>query len=574
MTGRPGRRRAAALVALIGMLAWLAVEAPAALAHAYVLATTPSNGAEVSTAPAEIRVSFSEPVTLPSAAGSTSVLDASGANVGNGSTRLLEDRRTLLIGVRPGVPKGSYIASWSVVSADSHPVGGSIQFGYGVPAVASAAAPSGQSSAGLQLLVGIVKGILYLALIAALGLVPAALVLGADGGERRILWRVARTGAVLSIVVSVLQVLVQYLWDASAVAGGATWNGLAGFAGSNYAGAVSVRIGLLVAAVIALPPPAEVAGGFRSTGGRWAAVRWAACGGLAVAILGSVVRNGHGGGAAWWQFVSTLVHAGAVVCWLGGLAVLGWLVLRRRLSLRRLLRLPIWSRYAAAAVGLLALTGTLQGLVQVRHPGALVSTTYGYVLIVKLALVAVALMLGLRGNRWIARQLARLDGADPDGGIAPGETARLRGRVRVEAGVGAAVVVVSGLLSSVAPASAAYAPRRVIDATIGPYDVRIEVAPARRGPESFRVRVRGRAEATPPARSVDLDLGQASGAVRALPVSFPYRLPGSIRPGQPTGITFVSSAVNVPVTGLWTGTLTLVAGRTEQYTAEFAYQVL
>jgi copper transport protein len=581
VSSRWGRRSAVALLALLGTLTMLVLWAPTASAHAYVIATTPSNGAEVGSAPTQVQVTFDEPVTLPSAKGSASVIDAQGQAVDDGSVRLTDGRRTLVVGLRPGLAKGSYIASWSVISADSHPVGGSIQFGYGVPAVAVEASPSQQPSAELQLVVGVVKGLLYLGLVAALGLLPAGLVLGADADERRLLRRAARIGAGLSVLASLLQIVTQYLWDASAVPGGATAAGLGDFVSSSYSEAVLVRVGLLAAALALLPPRRAVDGGGDGGGdgeggaGRRAlAAWWALEGVLALAVLVSVVRNGHGGSGAWWYFGSTVVHVAAVVAWLGGLAVLGWLVLRRRLPRRRLARLPLWSRYAAVNVGLLAGTGVLQGVVQVRYPAALVDTTYGGILLVKLALVAAALLLGLAGNRWIGRQLAAPGGRAVDGLIAPGETARLRGRVRIEAGLGAAIVVVAGVLSSAAPAATAYSPARILHATIGPYTVTVEVGPARRGPESFRVTAESTDAATAPAESVQLDLGQPSGRVQALPVDFPYRLPGPIRAGQATAFTFVSSSVTVPDSGTWTGTLTLVASATDQYTDAFHYQVL
>jgi copper transport protein len=563
------------LVMLLGALIGLGFTASAASAHAYVIATNPSNGSELHAPPTQISVTFDEPVTLPSSSGSASVLDSAGKAVDNGSVHLINGRRTLLIGVRPGLAKDTYIASWSVVSADTHPVGGSIQFGYDVPAIAVSVPAPKEPSSGLELLVGIVKGAVYLGLITALGLLPGGLVLGADAGERRILWRVARVGAVLAIVFSIAQIVIQYLWDASAVPGGATWSGLHTFAGSAYSEAVFVRIGLLAAA-LALLPPLRVVGRLDR---RVLIVWWAAEGALALAVLGSVVHNGHGGAGAWWHFLTTLVHVSSVVAWIGGLVVLSWLVLRRRLSAQRLRRLPMWSRYAAASVGLLAATGVVQGLVQVRYLGALVDTTYGYILIVKLVLVAAALLLGLQGNRWIRRQLA----VDGDGtaqndttqnGPAPGQTARLRTRVRSEAGLGAVIVLVSGVLSSVAPAATAYAPTRTIHTVIGPYAVTIAVAPARRGPESFRITAKATSQATPPAQSLQLDLGHAGGSVQALPVTFSYRLPGAIDPGKATPFTFVSPSVNIPDTGTWTGTLTLVTGPTEQYADDFDYRVL
>lgn len=132
----------------------------------------------------------------------------------------------------------------------------------------------------------------------------------------------------------------------------------------------------------------------------------------------------------------------------------------------------------------------------------------------------------------------------------------------------------SGVLSSATPAVTAYAPTRVLQPTIGPYAVTIQVAPARRGPQSFRVTAEGATAATPPARSIQLDLGQDVGAVQALPVTFTYRLPGAIAPDRATPFTFMSSAVDVPTTGAWTGTLTVIAAENAQYTDAFTYDVL
>ena len=555
----PGLRGVAALVVLVASLFVLLLPADPAEAHAYVVSTDPANGAELATAPTAVRVTFDEPVTVASGAESASVIDADGRRVDAGPVRLQSGRHTLVIGVRAGLPHGAYIASWSVVSADTHPVGGSIQFGYGVPAVAVSASPASRPNADWELVVGAAKSLVYLGLIVALGLVPAAFVLGADARERQLLWRSARIGAAVVVVGSVAQAVVQYLWQSSAIPGGATWAGLLSFAGSAYAEAVYIRLGLLVAAAVVLPHRGRI--------------RWAASGLLALATLGSVVYNGHGGSGAWWHFVSTLLHAAAVTAWLGGLATLGWLLLRQRITGQRLRRLPLWSVYAATAVTVLVFSGVLQAIVEVRFPGALVTTTYGYVLLAKVLLVAVAVAFGFIGNRWIRRQIALAGPAAADAQPGPGQTARLRRWVRREAAVGAAVVIVSGVLSSITPAEAAYAPQKRVDTTIGPYAVSIGIAPTRRGPESFRIAVVGSTDATALAQSLALELSQPDGPVRALRVDFPYRLPGAIRPGAPTPITFSSASVNVPSAGAWIATLTVIGGPLQQYTAVFDFRV-
>ena len=168
-------------LALAGALTALLLSAPAAFAHAYVIATSSADGAQVTAAPADIRVTFDEPVSLPSAEGSASVADAQGKAVGDGPARLVDGRRTLPIRLRAGPAKGPCVASWSVISADTHPVGGS-PVRVSVPAVAVSAPTQPQPRAELELLVGVTKGLLYLGLVAALGLLPADLVLGAFMG--------------------------------------------------------------------------------------------------------------------------------------------------------------------------------------------------------------------------------------------------------------------------------------------------------------------------------------------------------------------------------------------------------
>jgi copper transport protein len=102
------------------------------------------------------------------------------------------------------------------------------------------------------------------------------------------------------------------------------------------------------------------------------------------------------------------------------------------------------------------------------------------------------------------------------------------------------------VLSSITPAEAAFAPQARMHTAIGPCTVTIGIAPTRRGPESFRVVVTGRTDATSLPQSLQLELSQAAGPVRALGVSFPYRLPGAIRPGTPTPITFPAPPSTCP----------------------------
>jgi copper transport protein len=557
--------------AVLGLLLGLGVvwlqPAASASAHAYVVSSSPTDGEELKAMPTAVRVTFDEGVTLPGTSDEATVLNAAGRRIDAGRPTLDAGRTTLTIPIRSGQPTGTYIASWSVISADTHPVGGSVQFGYGVP-VSTSAAPSDRSpNAALSLLVGVVKGVLYLGLIGGLGLLPAAVVLGAGASERRRALRLTRTGLAVAAGASLLQLVLQYLWNASGAVS-RTDADLAGavgtFARSSFVVAVSARLALLALAVVAAGPFARDPSRVR------APVVFVA---LGLGAVATVVVNGHGGAGEWWQFASTLLHASAAIAWIGGLVVLGWLLLRGRLTAERLQRMPYWSIYAAGGVGVLALSGIVQSLIEVRYPSALFTTEYGVILLIKLGLVAVALGLGLLGHLWTRAELRYARDPAEEGRPAPGRTARLRSRVRWEAGIGAAVVIVSGVLSSISPAEAAYSPTATVRSEIGPYRVTMEVSPTRRGPQTFRVEVVEPSFDSPFPQSVQVQLSQPDGSVQNLKLQFPYRLAGVIHPGRPTPVTFTSAAVNVPQTGRWTATVTVVVSRLEQYTADLPYRV-
>ena len=600
--GRSGARlrRSAALIAIgLALAPLITVLAPAvpAEAHAVVVSTMPANGEQTDARPDAVRVVFDEPVTFPATAAgpgdAATVIDAEGEPIDAGAPVLDEARTTLTIPLPADLPKGTYIASWRVVSADTHPVGGSIEFGYGVPVSVLAgidvqAAP--EPSAALTLAVGVVKGLLYLGLVLALGLLPAALVLGvgvgaavapgvgpgvgpalvpgADGRERALVRRTSLVGVAIAIGASLAQVVVQFLWVVSAGAGtelSSAWPAFGAFAASSYGTAVAIRVGALAAIALLLRGRPD-AGSFGPTR-LWALLA------LAIVVPATVAQNGHGGAGSGWLFASTVLHAAGAIAWLGGLALLGWLLLRRRLSAERLNRMPVWSLYAGIAVAALAASGLVQAVVGVAYPEALISTGYGLILIVKLLLVTVAIALGVLGYTWTRRQLRAAVAGTEEGRPAPGQTAALRSRVRVEAALGAVIVLLSGVLSSITPAADDYAPIASATTDIGPYAVTVEIAPVRLGPQSLRVTVLPPEENSAQPQELEVSLRQVDGAVQGLEVDFPYRIPGALHPGEATPTTFVSSAVNVPATGSWVASIAIVVDALDQYAGSITYTV-
>jgi copper transport protein len=275
---------------------WAAL--PAAQAHATTVSTSPTHGSELDAAPAEIRVTFDEPVTLAGLTDPTSVIDANGDRVDAATGELDASRTTLTIPVRSGLPDGVYIASWRVVSADTHPVGGSLQFGVGVPAGMTPLAETPEPSAVLTLVIGVAKGAVYLGLVFALGVLPAALVLGAAPRSLRRVRRIAAAGALGALVASLAQLAAQFFWLRSGGGDGELLAELGQFLTTPYALAVWMRCGALALAAATI--------GF---GKRWPGrLRLVLAGALGLVAVASVVVNGHGGTNAL-LFASTMLHA-------------------------------------------------------------------------------------------------------------------------------------------------------------------------------------------------------------------------------------------------------------------------
>ena len=120
----------AAGAAAFATLALLLAVAPAASAHATVVATSPGGGSVLASAPASVGVSFDEAVTV--SADSLRVFDPAGVRVDVGGAAHAGGD-AVAVRLRAGLVRGTYVVAWHVVSADSHPVQGAFTFSIGAP---------------------------------------------------------------------------------------------------------------------------------------------------------------------------------------------------------------------------------------------------------------------------------------------------------------------------------------------------------------------------------------------------------------------------------------------------------
>lgn len=377
------RRLPAALAGLFVVLVALVAPAGPAAAHATLVSVDPADGARLDEGPDEVRLTFSERVSV--SLGGVRVVAADGSRVDQGAARA--DGEVVSIGLPPDLPDGTYVITYRIVSADGHPVRGASVFGIGAAEVdVAAAARLGDDGDDRtwEVVGAIGRGFAYAGTLLAAGGALFLVTAHRGGDERRALVRLVRGAAVVGVLAGLVALPVQ--------AALGTGQGMGALFDDGVLGEVvddGVGLGLLLAAVglvVGMPAldraPVVAAGG-------------------AVVGAGSFAATGHtrAGDATALATLADAVHLVVVALWVGGIALLlVMLVLRRRSGAP-----PgedtaaVVVRFArAATVGLLgaAATGTVLAWHEVRTLDALTGTGYGQLLLVKLGAVAVVAAAG------------------------------------------------------------------------------------------------------------------------------------------------------------------------------------
>ncbi len=156
------------VAALIAMVAVFGLAMPGASAHAVVLSSTPADGDRVPTAPAQVSILFSEAVSAD--LGGLKVLDAKGERVDDNNSSQPEPTR-LQVGLRPDLPAGTYVANYKVISADGHPVSGAVVFGVGNGAIGDVSGIKEANNPALDAASKLTQFVTYLGALLAAGLV-------------------------------------------------------------------------------------------------------------------------------------------------------------------------------------------------------------------------------------------------------------------------------------------------------------------------------------------------------------------------------------------------------------------
>jgi copper transport protein len=484
-------------LALLGLLA----SAPAAYAHAQLLGTSPASGATVATQPKQVIFEFNQDVggTL----GAVRVYDAQGNEVDDLDVAHPDgDEHWIGVGLKPGLPDGTYTGTYRVISADTHIVYGGLVFNIGHAGAApkfTVAGLIGKNRSGrvTTIAFGVVRALNYLTLALMLGGLVFLLFVwlpglqavagpeprwsqAADAFAARIgrLFAVAVAGGVC---VSVLGVLLQ----GASAAGVSLWASLKGAVidstlesrfgevwGARAIDWILLGALLLAARPLTRRPPRAI-------------IALLALGNVYLAMTPALAGHASIESPTAVFFPSDVLHVSAGSVWVGGIACL-LLALpgatrrlegpeRSRLLLAALAR---FSPLALGAVIVIATTGVIQAYIDVRSFYALFHTTYGALILVKVALLLVLIGLGWSNRERVIPMLQQLvgDGRAP-GGVGALARRTLRGELALMLTV---FGVTAALISYAPPIDAATGPFST-NTTIGPAELELTVEPARVG---------------------------------------------------------------------------------------------
>jgi copper transport protein len=587
-TPNPRLRRAARLpvgLAVVGTL--LLLWALPASAHAVVLASTPGDGQVVTAAPDEVRIDFSEAVSID--LGGLTVVDTAGSEVQQGEASLSGGDRILRVGLEGDLDEGTYVANYRVVSADGHPISGAIVFGVGAGTVVDQGAAAGlavSTDPAWEIAGAVARFATYVAALLAAGL---GLFLGFVHDQDRDRWRltpVVRFATVLAAVAGIVTVGTQ--------AALATGGGLDAATDVSTLRTVLTE-GLGWQSIILL-------GGLAllhlstDTNRLIVAQALAFYGWLAVGVAFAFWGHATGAPNVAAAVVADAVHVLAAAFWFGGVVGL-WVTLARRRPARAAQARSVgaaanvgleptpgpdrpsstdaeppevgtgagrrfrpgslessahlvgrFSTLAAISVGLLGAAGLALSWQEVDEPANLLSTTYGRLLLAKV-LVVLAIVGVAAYNRFRLVPEIVDPREDDDDEIRASEAAgfaHLVRTLRLEALGIVAVLVLTAVLVNVTPARVSGAGREPAvfnqTAPLGDQRLNLVVAPGTPGPNTMHIQL------------LDAD-GRPTDGARAATVE--YRLPDKgvetvSREGTYAGPGhFIVDGAELPLTGTW-----------------------
>jgi len=454
---------------LIAAFAAAALALPAsAFAHAALLRTVPKASGTVNTAPRQVALTYSEAVEPRFAI--VSVTDAAGRQQTAGPPRRSPANADTLLVPLKRVGEGWYLVYWRAISVDGHPVRGAFTFAVGPnpgPAPQFVIPSTSETAATPKLIVA--RWLVFLSVMTAVGLLALRLAIA-----RPVVKRVAGTSLrsiSLAFFVSAAIGLVAipvYLLLATADFALRSVFAIAALVPLVHASAFGrgyLDLELCFALFVAAGATAIwVDRPEREQRSLAELIAFAGAASAAAATLLVPGASGHPSQTSPRGLALTLdwLHLASGSLWIGGLA--GVLVLWRSLPAAKrvaglVVVVPRFSNVALASVLVLIGSGTVASYLHLPTLATLWQTSYGQAILVKVALLLVAVALA-SVNLLRTKPGLRVDGV--------GAARLLRRLVTAEVTIVGAAIFVAAILSSLAPPSKALASVGNASAHVGP----------------------------------------------------------------------------------------------------------
>jgi copper transport protein len=369
------------LIAGLATLLWVVCFATGVSAHASLVAAEPADGTVLATAPKTVRLRFNEPVT-PAV---ISLIDASGKIRDDLAVQAVDQIVTLTLPAT--LPHGTQIVSYRIISADGHPVAGSLVFSIG-EVTGAAAAPAADGARAV--LIWLARVGVYLGLFVGVGGAFFASWIGQGACGTSVMVGALRTGLASAVASLGLQGLDLLNLPLAGIVTPAPW-----------ASALATSLGTSL--LIAMAAMAVAYFALRSSTTTLSRVLTSAA---MVGVGLALAATGHAATAPpqWLTRSSLFLHGIGVAYWVGALAPLVATVGRRADALPSVLHR--FSTLALPVVGVLVLTGLGLSVIQLESFGALVETGYGILLSIKLALVVLLLALAALNRFYLTPAIA------------------------------------------------------------------------------------------------------------------------------------------------------------------------
>jgi copper transport protein len=605
---------------VLAAIATLAIASPAS-AHATVVTTSPTDGAVVARGPAIVSVTFDEAVGV--SPDSLTVFAPDGQRADTGGTQPGRAPQQITVTLRPGLGFGTYTVGWHVVSADSHAVSGAFTFSVGAPSgtVMTSGSLTQPTSRVTSIAFGVVRWLGFFSFAVLLGAVMFVIGCWPAGANRPAVLRLVMGAWGALATATLAAVLLQGVYGAGQGISHLFWpDVLHATVDSGYGRALGVRLLLVVVALIAF---SIILGNLPTATRRSRITCGAVWGTLTAALAATWAVADHAGTGIQVPLAipSDVVHLSAMAVWIGGLVTLVAIALRgtptaegagkaarRRDQSATDEAAQAVSRFSPVALGCvvaIVTTGIYQAWRAVGSLDALTGTTYGRLLMLKVAATCGLIALGnvarqrvqrlqapaarsfateaiLAGRSAVRRiVVAELATVGADSGARPGcrdhnrtrpnqddtfggargtdterqrsadrpslTLTRLRWSVAAEVMIAMAVLAITAVLVNTPTAREAYSPPSSAAAAFdtggpgGRGNVSVLVTPARLGPNQFHVSVTDNSGRPYLPQQIQADLSLPSRGLGPLPVRLSTDEPGVYR----SGLTVV------PATGVW-----------------------